>query len=277
MKKSLFYSGLAPFLFSMSMIASGASQASLDLQLKMYEGDNVLLAQSDDSDDFLGELEDAESDGASESGRIEAGEEEEDAMAPAAELGGATGFVFKRGFYTASDLGAFMRFGGYTYDEQTLCLRCKARTTSDLAPYIGLAVGYDMTEWLGLQLSFGSGYVAGAAPVQGTDQAHLDSTYPLDHAITMVNAAAVFSWYIWDRLALEGKLFGGIAFLSPAPMQDVDGLAFDGGAGIGLQYATLLTDVIIGLDTNFYAIYHPNAQVGLIPGLSISPVIKYVF
>src|SRR5689334_16468022 len=29
-------------------------------------------------------------------------------------VGGATGFVFKQGFYTQSDLGAFFRFGGFT-------------------------------------------------------------------------------------------------------------------------------------------------------------------
>ena len=238
-------------LVAMALTPFTAEPVMASVNLRLEPAHTGLWVAQDDGDDFLGELEDTESVGGAETGQIEAGEEDETEMAPREDLGGATGFVFKRGFYTASDLGAFLRFGGYTYDEQTSCLRCKARTNSDLAPYIGLAVGYDMTEWLGLQLSFGSGYVAGAAPVQGTNQAHLDSTYPLDHAITMINAAAVFSWYVWDRLALEGKLFGGLAFLSPAPMQDVDGLAFDGGAGVGLQYATLLTDVIVGIDVNY--------------------------
>ncbi|MBL92183.1 MAG: hypothetical protein CMH56_10305 [Myxococcales bacterium] len=235
----------------------------------------VLLAQDDEGDDFLGDLEDEGDDGSGESGRVEAGEETAEVV-PQETMGGATGFVFRRGFYTSSDLGAFFRFGGYTYDEQTLCLRCKARSTSDLAPFIGLSVGYDMTDWLGLQLSFGSGYVAGAAPIQGTGQAHIDGTYPLDHAVSMVNVASVFSWYFWDRLALQAKIFGGLALLTPEPRQDTNATAFDGGAGLGLHYATLLTDVVIGLDTNFYAVYHPGASV-FIPGLSVAPVIKYVF
>ena len=186
------YASLVLTHFAMALTPFTAEPVMASVNLRLEPAHTGLWVAQDDGDDFLGELEDTESVGGAETGQIEAGEEDETEMAPREDLGGATGFVFKRGFYTASDLGAFLRFGGYTYDEQTSCLRCKARTNSDLAPYIGLAVGYDMTEWLGLQLSFGSGYVAGAAPVQGTNQAHLDSTYPLDHAITMINAAAVF-------------------------------------------------------------------------------------
>ena len=262
---------LAAVTITFGLLAAPLAQAVPSTEL-IPSQTQLLLAQDDD--DFLGDLEDPESDGSTEAGRVEAGEEE---VVEAQEtMGGATGFVFRRGLYTASDLGAFLRFGGYTYDEQTLCLRCKARTTSDLAPFIGLAVGYDVSSWLGLQLSFGSGYVAGAAPVQGNGTDHLDGTYPLDHAITMINVASVFSWYFWDRLALQGKLFGGLALLTPEPIIDQGGTAFDGGAGIGLQYATLLTDVIVGVDVNFYYVYHPAARVS-IPGLSIAPVIKYVF
>ena len=40
-------------------------------------------------------------------------------------LGGATGFVFKQGFYTQSDLGGFLRFGGYTIADDCGGLACK--------------------------------------------------------------------------------------------------------------------------------------------------------
>src|SRR5689334_10090837 len=56
-------------------------------------------------------------------------------------VGGATGFVFKKGFYAQSDMGGFLRFGGWT--NGAACARCQEVATSNLQPYIGFSVGYD--------------------------------------------------------------------------------------------------------------------------------------
>ena len=93
---------------------------------------------------------------------------------------------------------------------------------------------------------------------------------------------------------------------SPSPSPDC-GVPFGGdfgiafGVGLGLRYATLLTDVVVGFDVNAYGVISPNVAtahtgsirvtdglylpppiglgfgVPLIPAVSFAPVIKYVF
>jgi hypothetical protein len=201
-------------------------------------------------------------------------------------VGGATGFVFKQGIYTQSDLGGFFVFGaavpgvstGYTIT-QDVCpkggtgIPCKPVLWSQLQPYIGLSVGYDILQWLGVQVSFGTGFVANAAIYDREDE------NPRDYGITTVNAAVVGSFYVLERLALMGKLFGGAAFVSPEPEPDAPTLGGNAGLGIGVRYATLLPDVFVGLDGNAMITFLPDAEGAMvvIPGISFAPVIKYVF
>jgi hypothetical protein len=187
-------------------------------------------------------------------------------------VGGATGFVFKRGFYTQSDLGGYFRLFGYT-DDQTGGLRAKPVFWSNLQPYIGLSVGYDVLDFLAVQGSLGTGFVANAAPIQG------DPDSPRDYGMIFTNIAVVPSWNFFDRYVLMGKVFGGGTFITPPPSLTVPFYGFDVGGGIGLQYATLLTDVIIGIEVNSFVSFIPDGGGGLIiiPGFNFAPVIKYVF
>ena len=195
-------------------------------------------------------------------------------------IGGATGFVFKRGFYAQSDLGGFIRFGGWN-DGADPCQRCREVVTSLTQPYIGIGVGYDFFDWFGLQLTLAQGFVASAAPFGSVKGGSTDS--PRDYGITYLNVGATFSWYFFDRLAAAVKVFGGGSFLSPAP-DVINGVPVpfaggDFGAGVGIRYATLLTDVSVGLDVNFFGSVSPDGSGGalFIPALSFAPVIKYTF
>lgn len=193
-------------------------------------------------------------------------------------VGGATGFVFKRGFYTQSDLGGYFRLFGYT-DDATAGLRAKPVYYSNLQPYIGLSVGYDVLDFLAVQASLGTGFVANAAPYQN------DTESPRDYGMIFTNLALVPSWNFFDRYVLMGKVFGGGTFLTPAPSIDPETgepAPFYGGnvgVGVGLQYATLLTDVIIGIEVNSFFSFIPADGGGIlfIPGFNFAPVIKYVF
>jgi hypothetical protein len=191
----------------------------------------------------------------------------------AEDTGGATGFVFKQGFYTQSDLGGFFRFGGFTIAET--CdpgVACQAVFWSNLQPFIGLSAGYDLFKWLGIQLSFGTGFVANAAPYGNSPYS------PRDYGVTFVNLGVVGSWYFLDRLALAVKLFGGGSFLVPAPDQDEPFYGGNAGVGLGIRYATLLPDTFIGFDVNFHAAMSPGTGGLLfIPAISFAPVLKYVF
>lgn len=251
------------------------------------------------------------------------------------DTGGATGFVFPTGFYVSSDLGGFVRFGGYGDSRDGGgCFRCVPKVYSNLQPWIGINIGYDIIKNFGVEMTLGTGFIADAAPAgyafynnDPIPQGITDS--PENSAVTMLNVALTGSWYFLDRLAIQGKGFVGGAVISPdpnpanlnlvrgltcgtgfwgspSPSPDCGvpfgadfGLAF--GFGLGLRYATLLTDVVVGFDLNAYGVLSPNVSTGhtgsirfaenlylpppislgfgipLIPAVSFAPVIKYVF
>jgi hypothetical protein len=255
----------------------------------------------------------------------------------AADLGGATGFEFPTGFYMSADLGGFVRFGGYGDSRDTAggaCFRCVPRLYSNLQPWIGINVGYDIIKNFGIEATLGNGFIGEAAPVgyfaatEAEPPGRIQRNSPENSAITMATVALTGSFYFLDRLAIQGKGFIGGALLSPEPDPSkynlVTGLACGGtpwtprtgtacdtefgsdfgiafGVGLGLRYATLLTDVIIGFDVNAYGVISPNvatAHTGgvrineglylpppqglgvalpFIPAMSFAPVIKYVF
>ncbi len=258
------------FLFGILLLAVPAGATTVNaisdtpLQLRL---DGPLFALMQD-DDLLGEDEGA---GDVEEDAVERTEDAPPAAQVSESVGGAVGFVRSTGFYTASDLGGFIRFGGFAAGQECGGAPCVARVTSNLQPYIGLAVGYDILDWLGVQLSFGTGFVANAAVLSG------NTDMPRDYGITFMNLAVLGSLWI-DRFGIVGKVFGGGALVYPPPLPDAFPLGGNVGAGLGVRWATLLTDVTIGLDVNGYLAF---AQAGggmqIIPSLSFAPVIKYVF
>ena len=180
------------------------------------------------------------------------------------------GFEYSRGFYTESDLGFFMRFGGYA-DEKSGTTVTGSRTrpvaVSNLQPFVGFSVGYDVLDFLSLQLSYGTGYVANAA------QRANESESPIDYSMTFANLAVVGNYLVMDRLALEARVFGGGTVFAPAPLPDASNFAADAGLGVGLKYMTLLPGFIVGADANFMVTF-PE----FVPAMSFSPlIIKYVF
>ena len=197
------------------------------------------------------------------------------------DVGGATGFVFKQGFYTQSDLGGYFVLGnsligrptGFTIDEGCGGPPCKQVIWSQLQPFIGLSVGYDIMQWLGVQLSFGTGFVANAAPYSTS----IDT--PRDYGMTFANLAVVGSFYVLERFALMLKFFGGATFLSPEPLPGEPTIGGNAGVGIGVRYATLLPDVFVGIDINAAGSFVPDSGDSFlfIPSISFAPVIKYVF
>ncbi len=188
--------------------------------------------------------------------------------------GGATGFVFKQGFYTQSDLGVFFRLGGFTIGEECLPERtpCVPVEISNGQPYIGLSAGYDLWSWLGVQASFGTGFVANAAHYGTSDN------NPRDYGLTFADLGFVAQYYV-DRVALAVKVSGGALLVTPAPAPGEPDFGFNAIIGVGVRYATLLPDTFVGIDGNFHAALLPDSggTMQLIPGFSFAPVIKYVF
>ena len=252
-------------------------------------------------------------------------------------VGGATGFVFPTGFYVSSDLGGFFRLLGYgdykNCNGGRLCERGEPRLYSDLQPWIGLNIGYDILPWIGVELTLGTGFIQDAAPIGYAAVNEVDvfnsnpSRYkdsPENSAIAMSNLAVTGSWYFFDRLGVQGKMFFGGALLTPDPdpsrLNLVRSLTCDGGGwgdpspdpdcggqfgsdiaasfglGLGLRYATLLTNVVVGFDLNMVGVLSPMVETGhmgfetdaiapvsfgfglpVVPAVSFAPVLKYVF
>jgi hypothetical protein len=124
-----------------------------------------------------------------------------------------------------------------------------------------------------VQLSFGTGFVANAA-VYGDNIEN-----PRDYGLTNIDIAIVGSFYVLERLAIMGKVFGGATFMSPEPAPLEPTIGGNGGVGFGVRYATLLPDVFVGIDGNVLVAVIPSsgATPVIIPGISFAPVIKYVF
>jgi hypothetical protein len=245
--------------------------------------------EGDAAADLLGESKPADAAAGDDSSAVLPDQEVEVGGAEVGDsVGGATGFVFKQGFYTQSEIGGFFTFGnvvpgvstGFTINRgeagETACgtgIPCKPVLWSQLQPFIGLSIGYDLFQWLGIQVSYGTGFVANAAIYNNA------ATNPRDYGLTMINVAVVGSFYVLERLAIMAKLQGGVALITPEPAPLEPTLGGNIGLGIGVRYATLLPDVFVGLDLNGVAGLLPTSGGGLvmIPGVSITPVIKYVF
>ncbi|MCC6808307.1 MAG: adventurous gliding motility protein CglE [Deltaproteobacteria bacterium] len=175
-------------------------------------------------------------------------------------------FEMSRGFFISSDVGMVWAFGGYD----------PGRSSSNTQAYVGLNIGYDFTSWFSWQIHAGRGFAASSprSPNQVTRIRDFGWTNVLTGPLAWIR--------IWERLAIEVKLLGGIAILDPVPLEvAVDGVAVSVvagsiGGGVGLKYMTLLTDFTIGFEATFLYMIVPGA--GGIPALNIAPlVVRYTF
>ena len=215
-------------------------------------------------------------------------------------LAQAGDFEIPRGWYLESDLGAFMRFGGVKHCPLDCGTQVAASVTnSALQPFVGLAIGKDLTDSVGVQLLFGTGYVAGAAvgdeqfyTMPGTDPTQ-KILPPQDYSLTFINPQFTYLVLLEQfRLGLELKAGGGLVVAQDAI--DVSGkqvttpseaqgssLHLNVSAGFSVKYLTLLTGFVVGADVSGGLVLGPTpggSNAGHnIPYLSISPAIKYVF
>jgi hypothetical protein len=193
-----------------------------------------------------------------------------------------TPFVIRRGFYAESDLGAFFTFGGYNTNLPEL----PAKGLSNVQPYLGLVLGYDIMSKpktnLSLGLKLAAGFSSGAGRPSADQLANVDvaTTIPNDFAVYEAGLAVAFGYFVSERVALTLKVDGGAAIVTPdttiaAAEPGAGGTAVGGmaGGGLGVEYFTLLNDFSVGLDLRFAAIFHG----GMIPSASISVPIRYTF
>lgn len=192
-------------------------------------------------------------------------------------------FKIRRGFFAETDLGVYFTFGGRNTNDVAL----PSRGISNVQPFLGITAGYDIVHGprysfsLGVKLavgySGGAGRVTGAEVMMGgTDL----TTRSSDFAVMEAGVAAGFAYMVSDRLAVTAKLDGGAGIVDPNPKASASDTGAGGvsaggliGAGLGIEYFTLLNDFSVGLDLRY-------AQVlagGSIPSASVTIPIKYTF
>jgi hypothetical protein len=185
---------------------------------------------------------------------------------------GVEGFSFKRGLFLTGDVGLFTAVGGYK--DGANAQDRKARTFSNIQPFVGLTVGYDVLDFLALGLKFGQGYISGAARSKDNVES------PTDFALAFVDAAVMASVKFYERVIFTGSIFGGLAVMTPPVLPDAQRYGGHLGASIGLRYDTLLNGMIVGIDFGGHMSFLPKTGIGSVPGivaLSLTPLIKYVF
>lgn len=273
----------------------------------LLTGSNPVFAQ-DDEDEAVGAVETAGAEGAANEGG------EEGASQPAA---GGSGqayavqeerFPIRRGLFAEGDFGVFFTLGGRNTNSQSGTL--PSRGTSNIQPYVGILVGYDLvsTDTVNfaagfkgaLMLNGGAGRVTSAqvansgdpnTPCRGGTGDDL-CTISNDYEVWEVGVGGALDYLLTDRLGLAFKLDGGLALLNPSPFEPANEVGGDsasaaanyanagkvtmGGifsASAGVSYATLLTGFTVGVDVRFSGV----VGGGFIPALSVTVPIKYNF
>lgn len=166
-----------------------------------------------------------------------------------------------RGFFTETDLGAFFTVGGRD-------------GYSNLATYLQLGIGVDLTQHLEVGVHFGLGTSNTNCFAAGTATNGTCSEAP------SFTAALVDLWFgylipVADRLYLVPRVMGGYANLDPTPVVEPGRVTFGGinaGVGMGVEYATSLSHFSVGADLSARWIFEAN-----VPSFALFPRVKYTF
>lgn len=186
--------------------------------------------------------------------------------------------VVRRGFFTETDIGGLVNFGGLD-------------GYSNLQTYLQLGVGYSLpvnARSVGdtVELGFHVGIGASAGNCYGqrrlTDATRtcvgsaVSKILPDNFTVFFVDVSAAYLFGILERLYIGPKLVGGFTILDPPPVEGGDGslvrYGANAGLGVSLEYATNMDHFSVGVDVVFRFIIGPN-----IPSLQFFPRVKYTF
>ncbi len=257
------------------MVASAPMRSAKVLAGLMLLVPTMAWAQEDDSDSVRSAL-------------------AEDDSASAAQPSGSTSrystteqpFRPRRGLSAEGEFGVFFTLGGRDANDPQEGF--PSRTVSNAGPYVAVIVGYDVYETDGFALSigpkFGAAYNSGSARLTESDIASVGddaaSTYSNDYGAyeASLNLSAIFM--VTDRLAVTGKVNGGVAFIDVNPTvdsadPDAGNLAIGGLFGVsgGVEWYTLLNGFSVGLQVRFQGLLVD----GFIPGIAIPATLRYTF
>lgn len=202
-------------------------------------------------------------------------------------------FPIQRGVFTDGEFGIFNAFGGRNTNDPAL----PSRGITNVQPYFGITVGYDLVNTptfnlaagikLGMLFNGGGGRVTSNEAADTSRGSPDPTTKPNDFSVLEAGAAIKASFHVLERLAVVGSGEGGMAMIQSDPQaaaatigdrQDLEGAgstAFGAmfAVGIGWEFFPLLNGFSVGTQHRFVGIL----AGGLIPGMSHSVALKFNF
>ncbi len=237
----------------LSKIISWVVVGSLLVSTTAFAADDVKSKASGNTsdDDLVGNFDAPKKEEAAPAAKVE--------TAPKKEGDKLAVFVLEKGWYLSTDLGVFFTFGG-------------SRGYSSTQPYMMLKAGYDITDYLAIQLVLGAGFSADNA-------ANKAQGGPSNYGIYILNPELVYSLRPLERLEIRLRAGAGMAILTPAPVDPnnprngtLSAVNAQLSGGVDFVYLTLLTDFSAGVSTTGYYVMGPN-----VTALSAGAFLKYTF
>jgi hypothetical protein len=173
-------------------------------------------------------------------------------------------FVLERGVYFTGDIGLFESFGG-------------VQGVSNIQPYMQLAAGFDINNFVSVQIAFATGYVS-QNPVSANDLPAAGGNETTNYGLMMLGGEVVGALRPTARFAIEPKVGGGISFINPEITSPADTRTSLGPTsphvafGLDFKYLTLLTDFTAGISVTGYYLVTPSVLC-----LAEAFVVRYTF
>jgi len=167
----------------------------------------------------------------------------------------------RRGFFTETDIGAFMTVGG---DDNY----------SNIQTYLQLGIGYDFFDALEVGAHVGIG--SNAANCFAGKTLAGTCNQPDNFTLTFFDGTLAYLLRLGSRFYLVPKVAAGYTLLEPAPVSGSNGPVTAGpnvGAGLGFEYATRMDHFSIGVDVFWRMILAGQG----IHSLQFFPRVKYTF
>jgi hypothetical protein len=176
----------------------------------------------------------------------------------------------RRGFFTETDIGAFLTVGG------------SPPYYSNTQVFVQLGLGYQLTIGDGSALVPIGFHVAIGSNAQncfGGLKSNGECSQADNFTMTFLSATVGYLFRLHERVYLGPKLIVGYTLLDPAPIYTADTppAPVNGGVNVGaaasFEYATNMDHFSVGIDVAFRMVFAST----VIPSISIYPRVQYTF
>lgn len=170
-------------------------------------------------------------------------------------------FELERGGYFSSELGFFFTLGG-------------AAGTSNAQPFLAVHAGFDINDFLSAQATMMGAFIADNPPSE--NELQVNGQNVSSYQMLNLGVELVASYRPFERLALEPKLGGGIAHITPTltdpsnPSEVLGTVNPQLTYGMDFTYLTLLTGFTAGASFTGTYVFGPG-----IPGFGFGLHVRY--